>query len=76
MRLRSKTASISSDTLKHIIGASGKPNTSAPETLTVRMNNFASSLRSAPGPLQIFRWSGISWQFFLHYILTLRTVSI
>ena len=45
------TASISSDTLKHIIGVNGKRSTPAPETVTVRKNNFALPYRSAPGPL-------------------------
>ena len=39
------TASISSDTLKHIIGVSGKQSTPAPETVTVRKNNFALKTR-------------------------------
>ena len=51
-RLRSKTASISSDTSKHIIGLNEKRSTSvAHETaVTVRKNNFACP-RSAPRPL-------------------------
>ena len=32
---------MSCDTLKHIIGVSGKRNTPAPETVTVRKNDFA-----------------------------------
>ena len=76
MRLKLKTASISSDTLKHIIGVSGKRNTSAPETVTVRKNNFASPFRFAPGPLQIFRWSGLPWQYFYILFLTLKAASI
>ena len=48
---------------------SKKRNTPAPEAVTVRKNNFASSLtRSAPGPLQIFCWSGLPWQ--LYFILS------
>ena len=35
------TVSISSDTLKDIIGVSGKLSTPVPETVTVRKNNFA-----------------------------------
>ena len=45
------TASISRDTLKHIIGVSRKQSTPAPETVTVRKNDFASPPRSTHGPL-------------------------
>ena len=34
-----------------MMGVSGKGSTPAPETVAVRKNNFASSLRFAPGPL-------------------------
>ena len=44
---------MSSDTLKHIIGVSGKRSTPAPQTVTVRKNNFASPL-SVP-PLGLFK---------------------
>ena len=79
MRLRSKTATIFSKHFSpksqrryHQIlsthnWVSGKRSNSAPETVMVRKNNFAAPTppsRSAPGPLQIFRWSGISWQYF------------
>ena len=39
------TASISCDTLKHIIGVFGKQSTPAPETVTVRKNDFALKTR-------------------------------
>ena len=42
------TASISSDTLKHIIGLSGNRSTPAPETVAVRKNNFAIPLPVPP----------------------------
>ena len=48
---------------------SAKRSTPAPETVTVRKNNFACpSPRSAPGPLQIFCWSGLPWQYFYLYL--------
>ena len=54
------TASISRDTLKHIIGISGKQSTKAPETVTVRKNDFASPPRSAPGSLNLsLVWSSL-----------------
>ena len=39
------TASISRDTLKHIIGVSGKQSTPAPETVTVHKNDFALKIK-------------------------------
>ena len=41
------TASISCDTLKHIIGVSGKQSTTAPETVTEHKNDFALKTKKA-----------------------------
>ena len=48
------TASISSDTLKHIIGVCGKRSTPAPETVAVRKNNFAT-----PSPFRA--WASLNF---------------
>ena len=50
------TASISSDTLKHIIGMSEKRSTPAPETVTVRKNYFV----SPPVPPLLLVWSSLA----------------
>ena len=54
MRLKSKTASISSDTLKHLIGVYGKRSTPAPETVTVRKNSFGPTSVPPLGLLKSF----------------------
>ena len=66
-------ASISSDTLKHTIRMSEKRSIPAPETVTVRKNNFASP---APVPLQIFRLSGLPWQYFYFIFNTYGSVNL
>ena len=48
-----------------------KRSTPALEAVKVRKNSFASSPpRSAPGPLQIFFWSGLPWHISIYFILS------
>ena len=61
------TASTSSHTFKHIIGMSEKRSTSAPETVTVRKNNFACpfpSLRLRASSNLLLVWSSLAVYLF------------
>ena len=69
-------ASISSVTLKHIIGVCGKQNTSAPETVMVCKNNFASPLVWPLGLFKFFVGLVIPWQYFYYIFKTYGSVSL
>ena len=56
---------------------SEKRSSPVPETVTVRKNNFClPPPRSAPGPLQIFCWSGLPWHYFYFILSSYGSVNL